>query len=458
MEEAAKAMRIDIRHEIRQEQKLLLLPQMLQAIEILQLSTLELVGMVERELASNETLELAPPEGERAEVVPEEPGPEFDEEAPPRARALLEEERFDPITIAEAPGLGLQEHLLAQLALLGLEGDLRERVAFLIGCLDAHGHLALEADELAEILPGQDVGAALEVLWSLEPRGIGRSGPIASMLAQIDEEAEDAELLRALVERHLEDLAKNRWPKVARALGVEVETLRGLMPALRELDPCPGRAFAEETAGVLQADVVVRREDGEWQIYVDDARVPPLRIVPSYEELARDRGQSSALRQYLRDKIGSARELLRAIEQRRETLGRVARAALERQRPFLERGPARLVPLKMQEVADAVGVHLSTVSRAIAGKNVQTDFGVFPLRQLFDGGRSLGGEDRELVGRASVQERIRQLVDEEDKEEPCSDEDLAHRLREEGFEVARRTIAKYRRELSIPSSWRRRRY
>jgi RNA polymerase sigma-54 factor len=457
-------MRIDLQLQNRQEQRLLLLPQMLQAIEILQLSTQELVGMVEQELASNETLELASPEPGEVDAERAEPEPAdfdahdpFDEEAPPRARQSFDEQ-FDPLTIAEAPGLGLQGHLLAQLALRDLEEPLREQVSFLIGCVDAQGHLPFEDEELAAILPDTDVQLALELLWSFEPTGIGQRGPIAAMLAQIDDEDPDAPLLRRIVTEHLEDLAKNRWPKVARNLGLEISDLRALLPKLRVLDPCPGRAFDEEAAHTLQADVVVRREDGEWQIYVDDARVPPLRIVPSYEELAQDRQQSTDLRSYLRDKIGSARELMRAIDQRRDTLGRVARAALERQRPFLERGPARIAPMKMQEVADAVGVHLSTVSRAIAGKNVQTDFGVFPLRQLFDGGRVLGDEEHAQVGRATVQDRLRQVVEAENKEQPLSDEDIAKQLKSEGFDVARRTVAKYRRELKIPSSWRRRRY
>ncbi|PIE24384.1 MAG: RNA polymerase sigma-54 factor [Planctomycetota bacterium] len=451
-------MRIDVQLAARQEQKLLLLPQMLQAIEILQLSTYELVGMVEQELASNETLELSPPAETASQPEPAEPPDDFDEEAPPRASQARSDESFDPMTLVEAPGLGLQGSLLAQLALLDIEEAVRETLSFLIGCLDENGHLLFDEGELAAILPGQDVDLALELLWSLEPAGLGRSGPLASMLAQIDPEDPDADLLKALVSEHLEDLAKNRWPKVARALGLEIAELRSLLPKLRHLEPCPGRIFTEEAAAALQADVVVRREDGEWQIYVDDARVPPLRVVPDYEALVQDRSQGSELRQYLRDKIGSARELMRAIEQRRDTLGRVARAMLERQRGFLERGPAKLVPLKMQEVADAVGVHLSTVSRAIAGKNVQTDFGIFPLRRLFDGGRKLGGSDRESLGRASVQERVRQVVDAEDRAAPLSDEAIASILVKEGFDVARRTIAKYRRELKIPSSWRRREY
>ncbi len=439
----------------RQEQRLALLPQMLQSIEILQLSTQDLLARVEKELSENETLELAEPE-----VTTEAPNEEasaeeehwYEEEAPkPRGTA----EDFDPLTqVPATQSLSLQDHLLEQASLIELDDKSRSLLGFLIGSLDENGHLSLDLEDLLELFGDEDlIRDVLDLLRSLEPQGIGWPGPIESMLAQIDPTDPDADVLENLVSRHLEDLAKNRMPKVSKACGLSLEELAEVLPRMRDLDPCPGRRFAPDEAELMRPDVVVRREDGEWQVYVDATRVPPLRIRSDYEAMARDRDSSKELKTYLRAKLGSARDLMASIQQRKETLGRVARAIFDRQKDFLERGRAGLRPLKMQEVADAVGIHLSTVSRAISHKYVQTDMGIFPLRLLFDGGVELSGKSR-----GSVKESVRELIENEDKSDPLSDEAVVEKLAQMDLKVARRTVAKYRKELGLPSSWRRRQY
>ncbi len=445
-----------------QQQHLLLLPKMLQAIEILQLSTLDLVAMIDRELAENETLELGNSSSdETPDPAPEDPRRHDELEEFPASRAARDEERNDFFAQIPAHSVSLHAHLLGQIAMLDLDDALREVVSFLIGSLDGNGHLQLERDELTAFFDeGAPIDEAIAILRSLEPAGVGGSGPTDSMLAQLDPADPDHEYLVAILVEHLDDLAKNRFPAVARRLGVSIPDLRALTEKLRDLDPCPGRAFGDDDRARIEPDVIVKREDGEWQIYVDDARVPPLTIRDDYMELASDRAAPKSVRTYLKRKLGSAQDLLAAIAQRKETLGRVARATLERQAGFLERGLAGLVPLKMQEVADAVGVHLSTVSRAVAEKHVQTDVGVFALRDLFDGGRGVGADAAGEGGesRVSVQDRIRRLVEAEDGAQPLSDDALVAALETEGVRVARRTVAKYRKELGIPSSWRRRVY
>lgn len=444
------------------DQRLLLLPKMLQAIELLQLSTQDLMLRIDAELASNETLELTPPADEPAESRVDESAQRYDDvDDYGRGGNRQFDERDDPIQRIAAPSLSLQDHLLRQLSEVDVSPAVRTVAEFLVGSLDTNGHLPLTSDELRTIFSGEPetaVDEALALVQSFEPVGVAQPGPRESMLYQLDPGHPSYASLDRLVREQLEDLAANRWPKVARSMGITLEDLRELSKSLRDLDPCPGRSFATDDATPLRADVVVRREDGEWQIYVDDARVPPLRVQPHYESIASDASTSRDVRSYLRDKIASARELLFAIEQRRETLGRVARATLERQHRFLERGLAGLAPLGMQEVADAVGVHLSTVSRAIAGKYVQTDYGVFPMRRLFDGGKGVGADAKGRGGdsRSSVQQRIRALVEGENAAHPLSDEQLVDALARQGVEVARRTVAKYRKELGIPSSFRRR--
>ena len=444
----------------RQEQRLALLPQMLQAIEILQLSTQDLLARVEKELSENETLELAEPEPaldaspvdvEGSGSVTEEEHWYEDEAPKPRGK----DDEFDPLTqVPAAQSLSLQDHLLEQAAMLDLDDKSRSLLGFLIGSLDENGHLLLGLEDLIELFGDEDlIRDILDLLRSLEPRGVGWPGPLESMLAQIDPKDPDADKIEALVSKHLEDLAKNRMPKVARALGISLDELAEILPKMRDVDPCPGRRFAPDEAELMRPDVVVRREDGDWQVYVDSTRVPPLRIRSDYEAMAKDRDSSKELKVYLRAKLGSARDLMASIEQRKETLGRVARAIFDRQQGFLEKGRAGLRPLKMQEVADAVGIHLSTVSRAISHKYVQTDWGIFPLRLLFDGGVELSGQSR-----GSVKETVRQVIESEDKSDPLSDEAVVEKLAEMDLKVARRTVAKYRKELGLPSSWRRRQY
>ena len=459
------------------DQRQLLLPKMLQAIEVLQLATIDLVTRIDAELETNETLEALPPEADAPapatasqamEHAAEQAAAKYDDVdvygrgAP--GHAFEDDDGEDRFARVAAPSISLQDSLLSQLAEAQVVAAVLEIASFVIGSLDANGHLLLTVEELHAVFGSEaPVVAALELVRSFEPIGIAWPGPRDSMLAQVralDLDAANKDLLVRIVSFHLEDLAANRWPKVAKEVGLGLEALKALTLSLRTIDPCPGRNFANEVEAALRADVVVRREDGEWQIYVGDARVSKLRLPASYEELARSPATEGKVKRYLKGKLASARDLMLAIEQRRETLGRVARAALERQRGFLERGLSGLVPLGMQEVADAVGVHLSTVSRAIAGKHVQTDFGVFPLRVLFDGGKGVGADESGQGGeaRASLREQVKALIDAEDSKHPLSDEQIVKDFARRGVEVARRTIAKYRQELGIPSSFRRRGY
>ncbi len=416
-------MRIDVSLHQRQEQRLMLLPQMLQAIEILQLSTMDLVAMVDKDLAENETLEVAEaaqPEPQSTEPQEQEisQGSQLDADdyyAPPRSEKGKGEEVFDYLSQVPAHSISLHGHLLAQLGLLDLHESMREITSFLIGSLDHNGHLGFGLEELSAVFPLGPVAGALEVLRRLDPKGIGQEGPIDSMLAQLDPSDGDHERLARIVRDYLPDLAKNRLPKVAKALGLPIDGLKDLLPKLRLLDPCPGKSFQADEVERLVPDIIVRREDGDWHVYLDNARVPPLRVVGEYEDLSKEREAGKEVREYLREKIGSARSLIRAIDQRQETLGRVVRAIVDRQTGFLERGISGLRPMKMQEIADAIGVHLSTVSRATAHKHIQTDSGVFPLRSLFDGGKAIGGDAAGAGGeaRSSLKQRIKKIFADE---------------------------------------------
>lgn len=269
----------------------------------------------------------------------------------------------------------------------------------------------------------------------------------------------DLPTIERLLREHLDELARNKMPDVARALALSVDELQDLVARMRGLNPRPAAAFVDAAEPGLRADAYAWLHDGEVHVALDDASLPDLQVNAEYAALARAKATTPEVKAYLRPKLRSARDLIDAVAQRQSTLLRVVDAILRAQKPFLEQGRAAIRPLRMADVAAAVGLHASTVSRAIAGKNVQTDRGVFRLRDFFDGGRAeADGEAKAGQGRMAIAQRIAELVAGEDKAQPLSDDDLVARLQAQGVQCARRTVTKHRKELGIPSSYLRRRY
>ena len=451
-------MKLQTNLSLRHEQRLLLLPKMLQSIEILQLATQDLLQLIDAEVEQNETLEASAPAVER----PTDPAVKgrAEREDDPDWRALrtnpaAPEERdhkLDLLANLAAGAATLVDSVKEQLAWLDLPAGLAQSVLALAERLDARGLLVDADEELAAVVASDALVEAIRVLQCLEPRGIGARDPIGAMLLQVDPEDPDYRDIAALLTVHLEALAKNRIPAVAKALGRSVEEVQALVARIRTLNPHPGAGFARDEAAGIRPDVVARLVDGKLEILVEDQDLPSLGISEHYAALARERGVAREVKQYLRQKLAAARGLISAVEQRRRTLGRVARATLERQRAFLERGRSAIQPLKMSEVAEELGLHVSTVSRAIAGKHVQTDRGVLALREFFDGG-GVACHDAPTTGRAGVKQQIADLIAAEDRAQPLSDDDIVDRLAASGIRVARRTVAKYRKDLDIPTCW-----
>jgi len=453
-------MSLDLKLGQRQEQRLALLPQMLQSIEVLQLATADLVQFLEAELQQNETLELS-----RGEVAtPDEPRePTADREDSGweewrRPAADGDDKKLGFLNNVPARGMSLLDFVREQLAFRETPPLLAEVVLLLVERLDERGLLPSSNEELARELDlGVDlIGEARSVLTGLEPRGIGARDGVDAMLAQAENDP-DLALIERMLRHHLEELGRNKLPDVARALSLSLDELQDLMQRVRALDPRPASGFADEAGLAVQPDAFVWLQAGEVKIALDDEALPDLQVNEEYAALAGDRRTEREVRDYLRPKLRSARDLIEAIQQRKATLSRVVRAVMQEQRAFLERGRSAIRPLRMSEIAEQLELHTSTVSRSIAGKFVQTDRGVFPLRDFFDGGR-IDAARSEGQGRMAVTEQIRELVDAEDKRAPLSDDELVRRLGERGVQVARRTVAKYRRELNIPSSYLRRRF
>ncbi len=428
-------------------QEMALLPRMLQSIEVLALPATELEAFLARAAEENEALVVEPP--------PHAPSPAAaggGAEASDRHAAWLESQ--------PAHDGGLVADVLAQVDLLELAPDELAWARLVARSLDASGYLSPQDEELlaladAEGLQGgaRELGRAIATVQGLEPRGIGGRDMVEALLLQLDPADPDYALLCRLLEEFLDELARNKLPRVSRALGVEIERLQELLARLRELEPAPGQRDAAGAPPPIVPDVLVRRGAEGFEVSVEQSGLPSVRVDDDVRALAADRSLAPEARGRLRGKLERARWLVAALEERKRTLLRIARVVFERQRAFLEQGPGHLRPLRMGEVADVLGIHLSTVSRGVAGKHAETPWGTLPLRHFFQveagGGAAVTSDVRAQVGA---------IVAAEDAARPLSDDEIVAELARRGQQVARRTVAKYRGELGIPSSYRRRRY
>ena len=475
-------MRLDVSLQQRLSQQLRLAPQIIQSIEILQLPAMDLKELIENELQENEMLEVeeAPREGlpaeERRVGVDEEGTDEDAEGVFERLEGLVEADRsrgrlsraageeatdrkWEAMQNTAAPAESLAEHLVEQLDVLELPADVRA-AAEASGYTLADGGLLRATVE--EVLAGMDdpvspeaMEAALAGVQGLEPAGGGARDLKECLLLQVRDDEPDADLKRRLLREHLDDLERNKIPRIAKALGVTVERVYELRDGLRHVTPRPGARYASAPTAYIRPDVIVEWEDGEYVVRLDNDQVPRLGLSPRYRQLLAEARADPKLREYVKRKVDAAKWLIEAIAQRENTLERVAKEIVRRQRDFLDFGVSHLRPLKMQEVADALGIHVSTVSRAISDKHVQTHRGIFPLKFFFTGGTE--NDDGGVESRVSIKERVRAIIAAEDVGSPLSDDEVADRLsKESGLEIARRTVTKYRKALRIPSSRQRR--
>jgi RNA polymerase sigma-54 factor len=481
-------MRLDVSLQQKLQLQLKLAPQIIQSIEILQLPALDLKDMIDQELLENETLELQEPRDEEIPAAEDESSKERDEndeyeQTYERLENLLEADGFydsgsrrpvmsedgrdrklEAIQNTAARPPGLQDGLISQLSLMSIDERLLPLVRAIIYSLDEGGFLLYDLSDVLKILNSnlngeepytvEDAEIALRIVQELEPKGVGARDLVESLLLQITDDDPRAGVKRRLIGEYLEDLNKNRLPKVARELGITIEELTGLVTEIAHLSPRPGSDLATEETHYIAPDVVVEWVDGEYEVRLEDTYFPTLRISPRYLKMLRDHKRDPKVREHIKKKIESARWLIDSIEQRQNTLEKVVRAIIRRQRDFLDFGISHLRPLKMQEIADELGIHVSTVSRAIADKHIQCHRGIFPLKFFFTGGTDV--DDGSVESRASVKQKVQEIVDAEDKSSPLSDEDIAKKLRAQGLNIARRTVTKYRKQLKLPSSRQRR--
>ncbi len=470
-------------------QRLTLTPQLKQRIDLLTMTKLDLRTLLQQELRENPVLEEVVEEVPSAEAVlrnterdalPETLRPSASE--PPEievgAKNSLEEvdlEDFfqnylDPAprtTWAEPPPEedasllekltpsrpSLYESLLEQLRLMPVQSEqIRACAEAIIGCLNSDGYLEATLPEI-QALGGwseETVERALELVQSLDPPGIGARDLRECLLLQLRARGWEDRLAARLVREHLADLHPARLPELAERLKIPLETLREELEVIRQLDPRPGRNLGSSPPVYILPEARIVKVDDRYVILFDEEGLPQLRINPYYRRLLRSERLPRETRDFLRDRMRSALELLRNLEHRRRAIHRVCEAIVRRQRDFLEYGPEHLKPMLLKDIAAELGLSLSTVSRIVSNKYIDTPQGLIELRRFFTEG--VRKENGEQISTRVLKLRIQKLIEQEDPRSPLTDDDLARLLEREGVKLSRRTVTKYRKQLGIPSS------
>jgi RNA polymerase sigma-54 factor len=489
----------------------LLTPRMIQSMEILQLPLALLEERIEQELQNNPVLELDAAnaeDGGRVEVQTQADGrDERSEGERPMALAedgstsakefdrleklseFLENEEFftnqsyqrasssfdgerdkklDAMTNTAARGMDLSESLLNQWAFIECSPAVKAAGEAIINYINSDGYLKTDLEliqkESKTPLTLADLQEALRLIQTLEPTGVGARNLKECLLIQLDALEEDEELSeghdfdleRRLVQDHLKDLEMNRYPQIARKLGREISDIKAAVRGLSRLHPHPGKLVSNDDPPPVTPDAIIwfDEETGKYEVTMTNDRAPSLFISAMYRKMLKERLCDKKTREFLSNNVRNARWLIESIEQRNSTILRVIRAVVEHQRDFFDQGVEHLKPLPMIQVADQLGIHVATVSRAVSEKWVQTPRGVMPLRRFFSGGTtSAEGED---MSWDAVKEKLRVIIDNEDKLNPLNDDEIVAKLKEQGIDIARRTVAKYRKILNIAPARQRR--
>ncbi len=465
-------------------------PQLIQSLQLLQMSTLELELEIKQQLELNPLLEesmeqLEEQEDEKPDK--EEEGIKEEQELPQDVEEVdwdkvlddqfdtgsynSERTEYDPNwevdrepqenRITAIPPL--VDQIYEQLGLSDLSLEDREVAEYIIGNLDDRGYMGFSLEELAGDLEieAEEVERVLRVIQTFDPPGVGARDLRECLMIQLSlHEDPLSEMALQVVRNHMEDLTRRRLTRITRALGISNEVLKKVLGVIELLQPNPGTPSGSDYNGLLTMDtevsyitpdLIVEQVGDDWIVSLADGSMPSLKINSTYTELLntpRSNGKSE-VKKYVSSKLNDARWLINAIQQRRTTMLKVANYLITAQMPFFEEGPTHLKPMVLQDVADAVEMHVSTISRVSNGKYMQTPHGVFELKYFFDG--KVSTDEGEDVSARSVKEKIMRMVSNENKAKPLSDQEIADNLAEDGLKIARRTVAKYRDQLQIPS-------
>lgn len=491
-------MRLGYDLTIEQTQKLVMTPELIQAIQILQFNTQELETYVEEQLLTNPILEVLSPDSgtdgaeqpadgaqDRGETpLPQELEREKNEamEEPFKRKEdefdwaeHFKEREYDDISYKQydynmdkreytyenfiSSDITLTEHLMFQLQFVKLPKQCRMVGKYMIEALDENGYLTVSVDEISKqlSLPQAKVDYVLDIIQGFDPIGVGARDLRECLKIQLKYQGEDDPVTLDVVDHHLEDLAANRLSNIAKAENITVREAQEISDIIRSLEPKPGRQFgsAADTRYIVP-DVTVEKSDGEYVVTVNETSAPRLMVSSYYQQMLVNSEKESNISKFLTGRLNSALWLIKSIEQRRQTIFNVVSAVVKYQEAFFERGSKYLKTLTLKQIADEVGIHESTVSRSINGKYLQCPRGVFEIKYFFTSGVS--GSAGEGIASESIKTQIKEIIDGENPKAPYSDQAIAELLTDQGIDISRRTVAKYRDEMQVPSSSKRKRY
>lgn len=488
------------RHLLQQQQRLT--PQLIQAMDILQLNAMALESRLAQELDANPALDLLP----TPEETPQEPAPmdEVETDRPEGEQALIVEgdgdgaddfnrldnlvreydwiddesgyrgtrsaarlaeegeQKIDAMANTAARPAGLQEHLLAQWGFMEVDDETHRIGEAIIESLDDTGRVAVSLEAIAEALDHApsvaQIKDALARVQQLEPPGVAARDLKECLLLQVEALPLEVPIAAAIVEEHLEDLQKNRLPLIARRLGVELDAVKDAVRVIGRLSLHPGLEVVERSTPIVIPDVIVEYNEETDRYDVRLARVNQreLRISPEFRAALEQSRDDKLAREFLKQKLDAAAAIIDAIRYRRERLLEVAKSVVEAQRDFLDLGEQHMKVLRMSDLAAQFGCDPSTISRTVDEKWIETPRGVYPLRRFFTGGTSDNNGDS--LGWDSIKAKVSEIVAAEDKTSPLNDDEIVERLRQDGIDIKRRTVAKYRAQLGIPKAQQRRQY
>jgi RNA polymerase sigma-54 factor len=469
---------LGIRLEARMSQSLVMTPRLQQAIKLLQYNHMEMMEHVQEAILENPTLEAVPDSesgdthsevlekkasDDQKDLVEQRNGDEGsidwekfleqmgDRKTPNGTVGGSTNDDLPPIETNLTYGESLSDHLLFQLHMVKCGEEERDGAEAIIHNLDDRGYLSLPLEELARDaeLDLEILAEALELVQSLDPVGCGARDLSECLVVQARQHFPEDDTFERILRDHLANLERRNYAAIARDLGLDVEDVVEYHKMIQELDPHPGRGFNGDEARYITPDIHVDKHNGEWVISLNEDGMPDLRVSRYYQKVLK--GASKADKEYLLDKLRGAEFLIRSIHKRRQTIRKVMESILKFQRDFFEYGVDRLRPLVLQDVADDIQRHMSTVSRATTNKYVHTPHGIFELKFFFSAAvkQQAGGD----MAAEAIRSRIKTMVGDEDEKNPLSDQQIADSLKREGITVARRTVAKYREAMGIlPSS------
>ncbi len=481
-------MAMEARLSLRQSQRVVMTPLLQQAIQLLQLSTLELQDVVQKELLENPLLEeVTPdtPETTDAPVTPDSPpAPTVEQvttEAPPTTERQTDELPFDFNAVMSADDdheerslvsqedredlpfenvvrthVSLADHLEEQLRYASEDAAVRRIGAQIIGNLDEDGYLRAELEEIAQRCgaTAEEVTRVLELVQGFDPPGVAARSIQECLLLQLKRDPLPDPVSVEIIETYFDDLSRRRYQDIARAMKLPVDRIMESVEEIMGLEPKPGRRFGGNDSRYIVPDVFVYKIGSDYTIVLNEDGIPRLRVNSLYRSLLRGAGSGDEAKQYVEQKLRSAMWLIKSVDQRQRTLRKVTQSIVKFQREFLDRGLPHLRPLSLRDVGEDIGMHESTISRVTTNKYVETPQGLFELKFFFHSGIASG--DGEMVSSVSVKKMIQDILAAEDPAKPQSDQEVAQALQKRGLTIARRTVAKYREELGILPSHQRR--